>query len=430
MKVVILAGGRGTRISEETSPKPMVEVGGKPMLWHIMNIYAAHGYREFLVACGYKGDHIKEYFHNFFIHSNDYVIDLKDGSLKVLNTSGTDWKIGVIDTGLDTQTGGRIKRLASWIGDDTFMVTYGDGVAAIDIPKLVEFHRKHGRLATVTAVRPPARFGGLNLKGDTVKEFSEKPQAGEGWINGGFFVFEPGTSISTTSASCSASAGVSQILSSFAKPVFFDTRCSAPPSTVKPPALRNSGIRFACPGRTAKRTSWPASVRSEAHTAPMARAVLPMTAIFVMQLLHLQRFEILRDHPARGTASFRPSLAGGEAGAHRGMARLQAFVWGTRSCAAVHCTKRMIPFRPQRSMRRYCALMPCSLNTARHFLISAFKCAVISSGVLAITSKPRSCQRFVVSGVRSAARTFSLSAEMIGAGVAFGAAKICQVVNS
>jgi glucose-1-phosphate cytidylyltransferase len=192
MKVVILAGGRGTRISEETSPKPMVEVGGKPMLWHIMNIYAAHGYREFLVACGYKGDHIKEYFHNFFIHSNDYVIDLKDGSLKVLNTSGTDWKIGVIDTGLDTQTGGRIKRLASWIGDNAFMVTYGDGVAAIDIAKLVEFHRKHGRLATVTAVRPPARFGGLNLKGATVTEFSEKPQAGEGWINGGFFVFEPG----------------------------------------------------------------------------------------------------------------------------------------------------------------------------------------------------------------------------------------------
>jgi glucose-1-phosphate cytidylyltransferase len=192
MKVVILAGGRGTRISEENAPKPMVEIGGRPMLWHIMNIYAAHGFKEFLVACGYKGDHIKEYFHNFFIHSNDYVIDLKDGSLKILNTSGTDWKIGVIDTGLDTQTGGRIRRLASWIGDDTFMVTYGDGVAAIEIPKLIAFHRKHGKLATVTAVRPPARFGGLNLKGDAVKEFSEKPQAGEGWINGGFFVFEPG----------------------------------------------------------------------------------------------------------------------------------------------------------------------------------------------------------------------------------------------
>lgn len=192
MKVVILAGGRGTRISEEKRPKPMVEVGGKPMLWHIMNIYAAHGYKEFLVACGYKGDQIKEYFHNFFIHSNDYVIDLNDGSLKVLNTSGTDWKIGVIDTGLDTQTGGRIKRLSSWIGDETFMVTYGDGVASIDIGALVAFHAKHGKLATVTAVRPPARFGGLSLKGDRVREFSEKPQTGEGWINGGFFVFEPG----------------------------------------------------------------------------------------------------------------------------------------------------------------------------------------------------------------------------------------------
>jgi glucose-1-phosphate cytidylyltransferase len=192
MKVVILAGGKGTRISEEQRPKPMVEIGGKPMIWHIMSIYAANGYKEFLVACGFKGEVIKEYFHNFFIHSNDYVIDLKDGSLKVLTTSGTDWKIGVIDTGLDTQTGGRIKRLRSWIGDDTFMVTYGDGVGAIDIRKLVAFHRNHGKLASVTAVRPPARFGGLSLHGNSVKEFSEKPQTGEGWINGGFFVFEPG----------------------------------------------------------------------------------------------------------------------------------------------------------------------------------------------------------------------------------------------
>jgi len=192
MKVVILAGGRGTRIAEAQGPKPMVDIGGKPILWHIMSIYAAHGYKEFLVACGYKGEMIKEYFHNIFIHSNDYVIDLKDGSLKVLNTSGTDWRIGVIDTGLDTQTGGRVKRLRSWIGDETFMVTYGDGVGAIDIDALVAFHREHGRLATVTAVRPPARFGGLTLDGDAVREFSEKPQTGEGWINGGFFVFEPG----------------------------------------------------------------------------------------------------------------------------------------------------------------------------------------------------------------------------------------------
>ncbi len=192
MKVVILAGGKGTRIQEEQRPKPMVEIGGKPILWHIMSIYAAYGYKEFLVACGYKGEVIKEYFHNFFIHSNDYVIDLKDGSLKVLNTSGTDWKIGVIDTGLETQTGGRIRRLQSWIGDEPFMATYGDGVGAIDVRGLLEFHRAHGKLATVTAVRPPARFGGLSLRGDAVREFSEKPQAGEGWINGGYFVFEPG----------------------------------------------------------------------------------------------------------------------------------------------------------------------------------------------------------------------------------------------
>jgi glucose-1-phosphate cytidylyltransferase len=194
MKVVILAGGRGTRLAEETTsrPKPMVEIGGKPLLWHIMSIYAAHGFNEFLVACGYRGEMIKEYFHNIFIHSNDYVVDLKDGSLKVINTSGTDWRIGVIDTGLDTQTGGRIRRLRSWIGDDTFMVTYGDGLGDVDIGALAAFHQSHGRVATVTAVRPPARFGGLTLEGDAVAEFSEKPQVGEGWINGGFFVFESG----------------------------------------------------------------------------------------------------------------------------------------------------------------------------------------------------------------------------------------------
>lgn len=194
MKVVILAGGYGTRLAEETSarPKPMVEIGGKPILWHIMNIYAQSGHKDFLVACGYKGEIIKEYFHNFYIHSSDYFVDLKDGTLDVINDNGFDWKIGVIDTGLNTMTGGRVGRLRKWLQDGTFMVSYGDGLGDIDIAKLVEFHKEHGRLATVTAVRPPARFGGLVLNGGSeVKEFSEKPQTGEGWINGGFFVFEP-----------------------------------------------------------------------------------------------------------------------------------------------------------------------------------------------------------------------------------------------
>jgi glucose-1-phosphate cytidylyltransferase len=193
MKVVILAGGRGTRLAEETSarPKPMVEIGGKPLLWHIMRIYAAHGHKDFFVACGYKGELIKEYFHNFYVHNNDYLIDLHDGTRKVLGSNGIDWRIGVIDTGLETMTGGRVLRLKEWLGDETFMVTYGDGVGDVDISALLAFHRAHGKLATVTAVRPPARFGGLVLAGDTVCEFSEKPQAGEGWINGGFFVFEP-----------------------------------------------------------------------------------------------------------------------------------------------------------------------------------------------------------------------------------------------
>ncbi|HEU4630950.1 MAG TPA: glucose-1-phosphate cytidylyltransferase [Gemmatimonadaceae bacterium] len=193
-QVVILAGGRGTRLAEETSvrPKPMVEIGGKPMIWHIMSIYAAHGFSDFLVACGYKGECIKEYFRNAFIHSADFTIDLRDGQLSVLNGSRIDWKVGLVDTGTETMTGGRIRRLRPWLGDATFMATYGDGLASVDIRALMAFHRRHGRLATVTAVRPPARFGGLVLTEDAVATFSEKPQAGEGWINGGFFVFEPG----------------------------------------------------------------------------------------------------------------------------------------------------------------------------------------------------------------------------------------------
>lgn len=194
MKVVILAGGFGTRLSEETAsrPKPMIEIGGKPMLWHIMNIYANHGFKDFLVACGYRGESIKEYFHGFAFRSNDYFIDLQSGSCDIVQNNGADWRVGLIDTGLDTMTGGRLLRLRNWLNDETFMVTYGDGLGNIDIRALYEFHRAHGKLATVTAVRPPARFGGLVLDGASVLRFTEKSQVDEGWINGGFFIFEPG----------------------------------------------------------------------------------------------------------------------------------------------------------------------------------------------------------------------------------------------
>ena len=194
MKVVILAGGIGTRLSEETTvrPKPMVEIGGKPMLWHIMNIYAAHGFQEFIVALGYKGEVIKDYFLSFYALNNDLTINLNAGDTTVHGGRQPDWKVHLVDTGLQTQTGGRVKRLRSWIGDETFMLTYGDGVTDLDIKELVQFHKSHGKLATVTAVRPPARFGGLRFEGKHVKEFTEKPQTGEGWINGGFFVLEPG----------------------------------------------------------------------------------------------------------------------------------------------------------------------------------------------------------------------------------------------
>lgn len=194
MQIVILAGGRGTRLAEETTirPKPMVEIGGKPMLWHIMNIYAFYGFKNFLVACGYKGEIIKEYFHNFFIHHSDYVINLSDRSMEIVNANRLDWRVGAIDTGLDAMTGGRVLALKRLIGNETFSVTYGDSLGNVNVRALVEFHRSHGKLATVTAVRPPARFGELILEGDNVREFREKPQTGEGWINGGFFVFEPG----------------------------------------------------------------------------------------------------------------------------------------------------------------------------------------------------------------------------------------------
>jgi glucose-1-phosphate cytidylyltransferase len=194
VKVVLLAGGRGTRLAEETAtlPKPMVEIGGRPLLFHLMQHYAAFGFKEFLVACGYRGEVIKDYFRSLPAHLSDYIVNLGDGSLEIIKPAELDWRIGVIDTGLETSTGGRLLRLRPLVGDRPFLATYGDGLGAVDIAALVAFHRSHGRLATVTAVHPPARFGALVMDGDRVVEFAEKPQTREGWINGGFFVFEPG----------------------------------------------------------------------------------------------------------------------------------------------------------------------------------------------------------------------------------------------
>ncbi|MBL8230822.1 MAG: glucose-1-phosphate cytidylyltransferase [Bryobacterales bacterium] len=192
MRAVLLAGGKGTRLSEETMlrPKPMVEIGGNPILWHIMQIYGVGGIRDFIVACGYRGEIIKEYFRGLHLEHSDLVVDVARGRYESIRSSAPDWTVTLIDTGLETMTGGRIRRLRQNLGNEPFLVTYGDGLADIDIRKLIAFHQSHGRTATVTAVRPPARFGGLELAGDTVREFTEKPQAGEGWINGGFFVFQ------------------------------------------------------------------------------------------------------------------------------------------------------------------------------------------------------------------------------------------------
>jgi glucose-1-phosphate cytidylyltransferase len=193
MKVVILAGGLGTRLSEETStrPKPMVEVGGRPMLWHIMHLYAAHGFNEFVLALGYKAEMVRSYFLSYHAVARDLTVHLSDGKAKSHGDGHEDWTIHMIDTGLETQTGGRLRKLREWIGDEPFCLTYGDGVSDLDIGTLVKFHKSHGKLATVTAVRPPARFGGLELDGDEVRYFAEKKQASEGWINGGFFVLQP-----------------------------------------------------------------------------------------------------------------------------------------------------------------------------------------------------------------------------------------------
>jgi len=192
MKTIILAGGLGTRLQEETivRPKPMVEIGGKPILWHIMKIYSHYGFRQFAIAMGYKADIIRSYFLNYYFHHIDLTIDLKCGKVETHDGQYEDWLVHLVDTGTSTQTGGRLKRLSKWIGNEPFLFTYGDGVADIDIPELIRFHCSHGKLATVTAVRPPSRFGGIVLDGDKVAKFDEKPQSGEGWINGGFFVLE------------------------------------------------------------------------------------------------------------------------------------------------------------------------------------------------------------------------------------------------
>jgi len=194
MKTIILCGGLGTRISEETQlkPKPMVEVGGRPILWHIMKIYEQHGQNDFMLALGYKGEVIKDYFLNYHARLSDLSVQLKSGEVTYSNPTAEDWRVSLIDTGPDTMTGGRLLRLKSHLqSSGTFMLTYGDGVSDVDVTALLAFHRSHGKLATVTAVRPPVRFGELTIEDDKVVSFQEKPQAGEGWINGGFFVFEP-----------------------------------------------------------------------------------------------------------------------------------------------------------------------------------------------------------------------------------------------
>ena len=193
MKVAILSGGLGTRLSEETvvKPKPMVEIGEQPILWHIMKLYAHYGYKEFVIALGYKGEWIKDYFLNYRPRSHSLTVSLANGSVAVHDGVDEDWVVHLLDTGAETQTGGRVKRVAEFIGKEPFMLTYGDGVCNVNIQHLIEFHNAQKRLATITAVRPPARFGGISFNGDLVSNFEEKSQIGEGWINGGFFVLEP-----------------------------------------------------------------------------------------------------------------------------------------------------------------------------------------------------------------------------------------------
>jgi len=194
MKAVILAGGFGTRLSEETilKPKPMIEIGGNPILIHIMNIYSYYGVNDFIVCCGYKGYVIKEYFANYYMHMSDLTVDLQSGDIEYYNCKAEPWKITLIDTGINTMTGGRLKRVQEYVGNETFMLTYGDGVTDVDINKLLEFHKNQGKVATVTAVQPSGRFGALNIgNSGKVNKFMEKPDGDGAWINGGFFVLEP-----------------------------------------------------------------------------------------------------------------------------------------------------------------------------------------------------------------------------------------------
>jgi glucose-1-phosphate cytidylyltransferase len=193
MKTILLAGGLGTRLAEETAlvPKPMVQIGGKPILLHVMAIYGGQGFRDFVVACGYRAEVIKQYFTDIYMINSDFTVDLATGKFEVTDPSRFDWRVTCVDTGEKTMTGGRLKRLGRIVGKETFMVTYGDGVADVDINALVAFHKSHGKLATVTAVRPAGRFGALRLNGDAVEEFAEKVEGARSWINGGFFIFEP-----------------------------------------------------------------------------------------------------------------------------------------------------------------------------------------------------------------------------------------------
>lgn len=193
MKAVILAGGMGTRISEESHlrPKPMIEIGGKPILWHIMKIYSAHGVNEFIICCGYKGYLIKEYFANYYLHASDVTFDVASNRMEVLQNSAEPWKVTLVDTGERTMTGGRLRRVRGLLGDAPFCFTYGDGLSNVDIRALIAFHREQERLATLTAVQPPGRFGTLDIDENLITRFDEKPASGAGWINGGFFVLSP-----------------------------------------------------------------------------------------------------------------------------------------------------------------------------------------------------------------------------------------------